>query len=357
MLQLLSSSQVTSISPSTISSATSTHLIDQAGAIADQYRFTAFGEELTTPQTTNPWRYSSKRTDSTGLVYFGRRYYHPPQGRWLTPDPKGFTDGPNLYAFVQSNPLLYVDHYGLDTEYNFLERTTEIIKGITLGAAYSLFRDNTSLVLHDAANEVLEMGSVVPRVMEEVQGFQFSDTGSKFFPMAKDLSPTTSYRAMGNAVHTGIDWLFSTDLSDRYQQGASPVYGEMTVGLIPLPGSGARLKAGKVGRSNVGKAEKFTSNNYRAKLKKYTSQSPSGKTTHAHHVFPQEFEEYFLEKGINVHSSKHMTWWEAKSHLANAKGYNKEWIEFFEKQPNASQAQILDYGKQLMKEYGLKVNY
>lgn len=47
----------------------------------------------------NPWKYSSKRLDAeTGLLYFGRRYYAPDIGRWITPDPAGLADGPNLYA-------------------------------------------------------------------------------------------------------------------------------------------------------------------------------------------------------------------------------------------------------------------
>src|SRR4029077_6147994 len=40
-------------------------------------------------------------------------YYCPETGRWITPDPAGFTDGPNLYAYVQNNPLTLFDPYGL----------------------------------------------------------------------------------------------------------------------------------------------------------------------------------------------------------------------------------------------------
>jgi len=35
-------------------------------------------------------------------------------GRWITPDPKGFVDGLNLYAFVSNNPLTNFDLYGLE---------------------------------------------------------------------------------------------------------------------------------------------------------------------------------------------------------------------------------------------------
>ncbi|MDE3045800.1 MAG: RHS repeat-associated core domain-containing protein, partial [Verrucomicrobiota bacterium] len=80
------------------------------------YRYSAFGEEQIDGVSLNPWRFSSKRTDAeTSLVNYGRRYYLPAFGRWLTPDPEGFTDGMNLYAFVQNDPLTHLDEYGLMT--------------------------------------------------------------------------------------------------------------------------------------------------------------------------------------------------------------------------------------------------
>ncbi|MCC5832258.1 MAG: RHS repeat protein [Chlamydiales bacterium] len=79
----------------------------------EHYRYTAFGEEET-GHTLSPWRFSSKRTDEeTGLIYFGRRYYNPALGRWITQDPQGFEDAPNLYAYVHNNPLTEIDLYGL----------------------------------------------------------------------------------------------------------------------------------------------------------------------------------------------------------------------------------------------------
>lgn len=60
------------------------------------------------------YRYSGKeRDDSTGLYYYGARYYAPWMCRWLKPDPAGTVDGLNLYAFVGGNPIKFVDHTGL----------------------------------------------------------------------------------------------------------------------------------------------------------------------------------------------------------------------------------------------------
>ncbi|MGL4596868.1 MAG: RHS repeat domain-containing protein, partial [Bacteroidia bacterium] len=60
------------------------------------------------------YRYSNKeRDDSTGLYYYGARYYAPWLGRWLSADPAGSVDGMNLYAFVGGNPIGYVDLWGM----------------------------------------------------------------------------------------------------------------------------------------------------------------------------------------------------------------------------------------------------
>lgn len=62
----------------------------------------------------NKYTFSSKEYDPiTGLHYFGARYYDKQIGRWLTPDPMGFVDGPNLYAYVSNNPVNYSDPNGL----------------------------------------------------------------------------------------------------------------------------------------------------------------------------------------------------------------------------------------------------
>jgi len=92
-------------------------LLDQNGNLAETYRYDAFGNETiyTDTPTHNPWRFSSKRVDEeTGFVYFGRRYYDPSLGKWLTQDPLGLKAGPNLYAYVLNNPLRMIDQYGLD---------------------------------------------------------------------------------------------------------------------------------------------------------------------------------------------------------------------------------------------------
>ena len=101
------------MSPSMTHWAMSLTLLDLSGKVFACYRYTAFGEEETHGNLLNPWRFASKRADpETGFIHFGRRYYLPAVGRWLTPDPLWFADGPNLYAYVHNHPLAYTDPDG-----------------------------------------------------------------------------------------------------------------------------------------------------------------------------------------------------------------------------------------------------
>ena len=59
------------------------------------------------------YRYSGKECDdTTGLYYYGARYYISWLGRWLNADAAGAVDGLNLFAFVKGNPVSAIDPDG-----------------------------------------------------------------------------------------------------------------------------------------------------------------------------------------------------------------------------------------------------
>lgn len=95
-------------------------LIDaRTGLTASHFRYSAFGMEVAAQGEHVSWGFSSKRKDhESGLLFFGRRYYDPESGRFITKDPLGDRDGPNLYAYVSNNPLMFIDLWGLITERN-----------------------------------------------------------------------------------------------------------------------------------------------------------------------------------------------------------------------------------------------
>ena len=80
------------------------------------YTYDAFGNLLAKSGTsvTNPYQFQTKYTSPTiGLVNFGFRYYNHLIGRFITQDPLGMVDGPNLYVYLNNNPVNLIDPWGL----------------------------------------------------------------------------------------------------------------------------------------------------------------------------------------------------------------------------------------------------
>jgi RHS repeat-associated protein len=73
-----------------------------------------------------PIRYLGQYHDrESDLHYNFRRYYDPYTGRYLTPDPLGYTQGLDLYSYGK-NPVNYVDPLGLaDVCYQFVRIAAE----------------------------------------------------------------------------------------------------------------------------------------------------------------------------------------------------------------------------------------
>ncbi len=92
-------------------------LLDMNSNIIESYDHTAFGQEEPLDHL-SPWRFSSKRHDGP-LIFFGLRFYDPSLKRFITPDPAGYIDGPNLYAFTLNSPINRLDLFGLDSEMRY----------------------------------------------------------------------------------------------------------------------------------------------------------------------------------------------------------------------------------------------
>jgi len=90
--------------------------INQNGAKVAHFEYDPFGN-LTVDSESNaaafPYRFSTKPQDqTTGLYYYGYRYYDPVTGRWPSRDPIGEMGGLNLYGFVFNNSLYWYDYLG-----------------------------------------------------------------------------------------------------------------------------------------------------------------------------------------------------------------------------------------------------
>lgn len=191
--------------------------------LAESYSYSAFGEErifsstgkkLTSSSIGNPWRYQSKRRIES-LICFGRRFYYPEIGRWISPDPKGFDEGPNLYQFNLNNPFRYIDLYGeeiaefwrhfagpdhdsLDPMERIENRTLEWVA--LLNAIGSTFGD----IIDQARLEMHKLGSptLIDLEQQETVANQIENKIDEVFPYDKDNS---GYQMVYTAARLGVD--------------------------------------------------------------------------------------------------------------------------------------------------------
>ena len=100
---------------------------DQEGFVIRENDFDAYGNQVREQDWTsnnfplefggsqNDLLFSTKERDfSTGLDYFGFRYYDAVLGKFTTRDPSGYPDGPNNYLYCKNNPINSIDPLGLE---------------------------------------------------------------------------------------------------------------------------------------------------------------------------------------------------------------------------------------------------
>lgn len=87
---------------------------DATGGVTYRAAYDAFGTRSQEAGTTaDRQRANTKDEDPTGLLNEGFRYRDLETGTFITRDPAGFVDGPNLYAYVGQNPWSRFDADGL----------------------------------------------------------------------------------------------------------------------------------------------------------------------------------------------------------------------------------------------------
>ena len=111
-------------------------LAHESGAIAESYAYDVYGrprimtaagtdgnwltEDTATQDASavgNPYLFTARRWDAaTALYHYRHRDYAPALGRFLQPDPLGYVDGMNLYAYCGNNPVNWIDPWGLCKE-------------------------------------------------------------------------------------------------------------------------------------------------------------------------------------------------------------------------------------------------
>ncbi len=83
------------------------------GTVATTYAYDPNGTPTAYGSTSsNPYTFTGRENDGTGLLYYRDRYYDPQTGRFISQDPSGVAGGTNLYQYALSSPTAYTDPTG-----------------------------------------------------------------------------------------------------------------------------------------------------------------------------------------------------------------------------------------------------
>ena len=95
-------------------------LVDENGVTATTYTYDAFGNvSISGESGDNPFQYTGRENDGSGLYHYRARYYAPVLQRFLSEDPIGLNGGDvNLYSYVKNNPIKLIDPLGLYCVYS-----------------------------------------------------------------------------------------------------------------------------------------------------------------------------------------------------------------------------------------------
>jgi RHS repeat-associated protein len=90
-------------------------LTDATGTIQTSYTYEPFGNAAVSgAPNANPFQFTGRENDGTGLYYYRARYYSPSFQRFIGQDPLGFAGGDtNLYGYVRESPPNAIDATGL----------------------------------------------------------------------------------------------------------------------------------------------------------------------------------------------------------------------------------------------------
>ena len=90
-------------------------LVRADGSVVWQAAYLPYGKaQVQLAAVTNKLRFPGQYYDvETGLHYNWHRYYDSATGRYISADPIGLEGGMNLYAYVQGNPVNWVDPPGV----------------------------------------------------------------------------------------------------------------------------------------------------------------------------------------------------------------------------------------------------
>ncbi len=89
-------------------------LADATGNLSTTYSYAPFGGTALSGPSMNPFQFTGRENDGTGLYYYRARYHDPTRNRFTAEDPIGLSGGDtNFYVYTANSPISHVDAEGL----------------------------------------------------------------------------------------------------------------------------------------------------------------------------------------------------------------------------------------------------
>jgi len=246
---------------------------------------------------------TGKEFDSfTGLYYYHFRWYDPVVGRFTSRTPL-LPSEESAYVYCENDPINSADPNGL----------------VTMGEVW-----NTIWYFFFPDVDADPFGTAADRFGNRQAAFCQAAGNRNLFRVR---NPGEAYNLQ----------------SEEYMQVLTTHYAWSAVGGI----------AGRVSLLGPGApgGKWFSKNTLRRRLAKLTGKKPW--FSHAHHVFPIEFEDIFRDVyNIDINRAEFAVWWSRVSHLRNRHAYNQMWRNFLFDGKKHTTEEVFRMARQIMSSFG-----
>jgi len=223
---------------------------DGGGALAYAATYEAFGTRTQEAgASADRQRANTKEEDSlTGLLNEGQRYRDLATGMFLTRDPAGFVDGPNVYTYVNQNPWSAFDEEGL-----FLNFIAQAGVGALIGGGLEAA---SQLIVHGRVNDWGAVGkSAAVGAVGAVTGGIIGQVAVKVATMGKVANAAVKVGQAANRASDVVENVESVvQIAGAVASGdpQAAVQGVLELGANNLPAGGKGKGPAKTARTTGG---------------------------------------------------------------------------------------------------------
>lgn len=186
-------------------------ITDMRQQLCNRYSYEAFGSIKSAVCTDfNNFTFAGEHyEEETGLIYLRNRYYDPEIGRFLSPDPRlgkpTNTQSFNPYAYVENNPINFIDPLGLKSA-EFcaypVGTITEHGKSATGHGFWLLTRDNGDMI---AIGRYPRGSQTIDRIVPGTVSFKVPATDAQIDAIISRVSHGIYLGIAGNCID-GLEW-------------------------------------------------------------------------------------------------------------------------------------------------------